>query len=188
MEALGAVGSIVGVVSLGVQISQILQKQIDEVKNADEKIAKFAIELRGASSSVEQLARILVDDGRAPRSDKLLNSNGRDALALSIQACNKVFRAITVLIAKSGEQVLAAVETFQEKVKKQHANAPESIVRIDIPLQVELSSIEHLKWPWRMRTMEGLSLDLEKLKSDLILQISVVTLARSVKDSKNKAK
>ena len=59
MDPLGIIGGAVGIVSLGIQLSQILQQQMDDVVHADEKLSKFVIEIHSTAFALSQLTKDL---------------------------------------------------------------------------------------------------------------------------------
>lgn len=110
-------------------------------------------------------------------SDRIFNDEGHNEIALIVRRCNNVFRHITVLVAKAGDAVLSNVDHFQsqfEKERKKWIEPEKSIVK----LEIELSNLEHLMWPWRLPRIEHYIADLDRLKLSLVLILSVANLAK----------
>ena len=174
MEALGAAAGIVGIISLGVQIAQILQKQIDDVQDADNRLLQIVNEIGATNTSLQNLHELLHRDDNNP-TEHLFSQQGRNDIMIILRRCNAVFRNITVLLAKAGKSVLAIVDDFQQKAGKMKS------IEVEEPiLDIELSSLEHLMWPWRFPKIEKYIADLDRLKLSLLLILSVAALAKKI--------
>ena len=174
MEALGAVGSVVGVVSLGIQLAQILQQQIDSIRGADERVKEIVAELHATAASLGALQALQLRDEQSP-ANKIFNETGSHAISYVVQRCNFVFRNIVVLVSKAGKEALAVVDDFQRKINRRRPGAKPDAVK----LEIELSNLEHLLWPWRLPKIEQYLADLERLKSSLLLLLAVADLAKN---------
>ncbi|MCJ1395405.1 hypothetical protein MMC18_008291 [Xylographa bjoerkii] len=173
MEALGAAASVVGIVSLGIQIGQILQKQIDDVRNADLRLLQIVYEIGATATSLQNLQALLLQDEENP-SERIFSRQCYQDIVSILNRCNVVFRNITVLVAKSGTAVLALVDDFQRKMNNSGSQDKDRQPVLDI----ELSSIEHLIWPWRLPKIEQYIADLDRLKQTLLLILAVNALAQ----------
>ena len=173
MEALGAVGSVVGIISLGIQLAQILQVQIDATRSADDRITQIVIEIRATASGLQSLQALLLRDAQA-RNDKIFDESGHRDIKTIVDRCNIVFRNVVTLVAKAGKAVLAIVDDFQRKIQRRNPLKKESTIK----LEIELSNIEHLMWPWRQAKIEQYVADLDRLKSSLLFILAVANLAR----------
>ncbi|MCJ1478875.1 Serine/arginine repetitive matrix protein 2 [Lambiella insularis] len=172
MEALGAAASIVGIVSLGIQLAQILQKQIGDVRDADERLLHIVIEIGATTTSLENLHELLRKDEDNPR-EQLFSQQGRNDIMVILRRCNAVFRNIIVLISKAGKGVLAVVDDFQRKTGKMKSIKDEGPI-----LDIELSSVEHLMWPWKLPKIGQYIEDLNSFKLSLLLILAVAALAK----------
>ena len=177
MEALGAVGSVVGIISLGIQLAQILQQQIDSVRDADHRVREIVAELDATASSLSAVQDLQLRD-RENSGDRIFNETGSQAISKIIQQCDVVYRNIVVLVSKAGKEALIAVDNFQRKIRKKKSGEF-SVVK----LEIELSNLEHLLWPWRLPKIEQYLADLERLKSTLLLLLAVADLAKKTKKS-----
>ncbi|MCJ1385968.1 hypothetical protein MMC17_009093 [Xylographa soralifera] len=173
MEALGAAASVVGIVSLGIQIGQILQKQIDDVRNADLRLLQMVYEIGATAASLQNLRALLLKDEENP-SERIFSHQCYQDIISILSRCNVVFRNITVLVAKSGTAVLALVDDFQRKMD----NSSTQDKDLQPILNIELSSIEHLMWPWRLPKIAQYVADLDRLKQTLLLILAVNSLAK----------
>ncbi|KAL9132602.1 MAG: hypothetical protein Q9175_006227, partial [Cornicularia normoerica] len=161
-----------------IQIAQILQKEIDAVQTATERVEQIVIEIRATATGLTNLQDFLLQDHEASLDDRIFNDEGRIEVAHIVRRCNTVFRNITVLVAK-------AIDQFQRQVKEEHKKKKrpeESGIKFDI----ELSNLEHLMWPWRLPKIEQYIADLDRLKLSLVLILSVANLAKTKKQKKIK--
>ena len=101
MEALGAVGSVVGIISLGIQIAQILQAQINTVRDADARLLQVVWEIQATASALSNLQDLLLED-KGP-DNRIFSDDGHHDIDCIIRRCDHVFRNITALIAKTGK-------------------------------------------------------------------------------------
>lgn len=172
MEVLAVTASIAGIVGLGIQIAQILQKQIGDVQDADDRLLQIVYEIGATTTSLQNLHELLRKDEDNPN-EQLLSQQCRNDVMNILHRCNVVFRNLTVLLAKAGKSVLAVVDDFQLKTGKLKSLKDKGPI-----LEIELSSIEHLMWPWRLPKLEQYIADLDKLKLSLLLILSVAALAQ----------
>ena len=187
MDPLSAIASIVGVVGFGIQIAQILQKEIDAIQTATERVEQIVIEIRATATGLTNLQELLLQDQKASVDDCIFNDEGRVEVAHIVRRCNTVFRNITVLVAKAGHGILSSVDQFQRQVKEEHENK-KGLEESNVKLEVELSNLEHLMWPWRLPKIEQYIADLDRLKLSLVLILSVANLAKTKKQKKVTAK
>ena len=187
MDPVSAVASIVGIVGFGIQIAQILQKEIDAIQTATERVEQIVIEIRATATGLTNLQDFLLQDHEVSLDDRIFNDEGRTEVTHIVRRCNTVFRNITVLVAKSGNGILSSVDQFQRKLEQEHKKdkgAGESSIK----LEIELSNLEHLMWPWRLPKIEQYIADLDRLKLSLVLILSVANLAKTKKQKKIKDK
>lgn len=187
MDPISAIASIVGIVGFGIQIAQILQKEIDAVQTATERVEQIVIEIRATATGLTNLQDFLLQDHEASLDDRIFNDEGRIEVAHIVRRCNTVFRNITVLVAKAGNAILSSVEQFQRQVEEEH-NKKKGPEESAIKLDIELSNLEHLMWPWRLPKIEQYIADLDRLKLSLVLILSVANLAKTKKQKKIKDK
>lgn len=172
--ALGAAGSVVGIVSLGLQLAQLMQAQIDGVRNADERLVQVVFEIRATAAGLNNLQEVLLYERKHSGRKTLRNKDRSDIISIVIR-CNQIFRKIIVLIAKSGkETVLAQVDDFQRKIDEQGQGRQKHEPTLDI----ELSSMEHILLWWRLPRMEKYRADLNGLTLTLLFLLTTLTLRR----------
>lgn len=169
VSAVGVVGSVVGIVSLGIELARVLQGQIDQVATAKDRLAQFVFEIKATALALTDLQDLLLST-RNPR-DRLFNDKGYDDIKLFVDRCTIVYRNIAALISKAGTACLAKVDDFVNK--KQNGPA-----KLDLSLDIELSKADHLLWPFKLAKVEQYVADLERLKLHLILMLNVAALAK----------
>ena len=83
-----------------------------------------------------------------------------------------------MLLAKSGKAVLARVDAFQRDMQNRQKTQTQKLP--DASLKIELSSLEHLMWPWRWPKIEQSIADLERVKLSLLLVLNVANLGSKI--------
>jgi len=174
LSAIGAMASVAGIISLGIQISQILQKQIDDVRNADERLLQIVHEIRGTAAALASLQDILVEEEKRGFNRRIFSVRGRRDIWDAVTRCNGIFRNIAVLLAKADRAVLAQVDEFQRKISKRGGAKPDQ----EITLNIEMCNIEHLVWPWRRPKIEQYVADLYKMSQLISLLLLTAALGR----------
>ena len=144
MEAVGAAASVVGIVAFGVQLCQILQIQLDDVRDADESLTQLVEEIKGTTYSITELRKLLQKD-EEPSPNRIFSDEGYAELTRIIERCEIVFRNIVALVAKAGREALVAVDDFQRTLNRKDTGKAEKQVTLDI----EVSKSEHLLYPFR---------------------------------------
>lgn len=187
MDPVSAIASIVGIVGFGIQVAQILQKEIDAIQTATERVEQIVIEIRATATGLTNLQDFLLQDHEASLDDRIFNDDGRNEITHIVRRCNTVFRNITVLVAKAGNRILSSVDQFQRQVEEEHKER-KGIEKSDVKLEIELSNLEHLMWPWKLPKIEQYIADLDRLKLSLVLILSVANLAKTKKQKKVKDK
>ncbi|KAL8917548.1 MAG: hypothetical protein Q9172_005804 [Xanthocarpia lactea] len=161
-DPLSAVAGIVGIVGFAGQLARILQKEIDDI-----------------STSTED-----AEDAN----NEIFSSEARHEIDHHLRHCNTIFRNITILVAKAGSGVLSQVDHYQRRMEEaQRALRHKQYDHIDIKLDIQLSNLEHLMWPWRLPTPQQYLADMDRLKLSLVLIVSVASLARTRKKKAIKA-
>ncbi|MCJ1252073.1 hypothetical protein MMC30_009311 [Trapelia coarctata] len=176
ISVLGVTASLAGIISLGISISQIMQKQIDDMRNADQRLLQIVFEIQGTAAALADLQNLLLEDESRPQS-KILNANGQKNVLVLVTQCNVIFRNIIVLLAKADKAVLAQVDEFQRAVSKQGSIKAEKEATLDI----EMSTIEHLVWPWRLPKIAQYMADLQNLTQVIRLSLDVAALGKREK-------
>ena len=175
MEGLAAAASVVGIVSLGIQLAQILQTQLDDIVDADERLVQLVTEIKGTAYSISQLRDFLQEEEDKSPNDRILIDQGRAEFISIIKRCDIVYRNCVTLIANAGTPALAAVDDFQRNLKRKD----ELKADYEVILDIEVSNLQHLMYPLRKSKIERCSADLDRLRLLLILMLSTASLAKS---------
>ena len=177
MEAVGAAASIAGIASLGLQLAHLLQKQVGEVIDAEERVNDLVSEVQATSNNLNKIKSLLRSDN-GPSGKQLVNEHFRHDLQFLINRCEAIFRNVVKLLAKAGTMALPGVDRFLRPFKKSEAMEPNTNVRLEIDF-VQLSASDKALWSFRRPKIEQYIADLGRLKSELMLLLLVVSLART---------
>jgi len=174
VDPISVAGTAIGAISLGIQITLILQTQIDQLRNADERLVQIVFEIRATAAGLANLQEVL-DYEKKHSGRKTIRDTDHSDIKSIISRCNHIFRKIVVLIAKPGkEAALARVDEFQRRIDKQRKGR-----RMEEPtLDIELSSMEHLVMFWRLPNLEKYRADLNGLTLTLLFLLTTITLRR----------
>lgn len=184
-EPLSIIASAVGIVGFGIQVAQILQKQAEETKGAKDQVEQIVVEIRATTKGLDNLKQFLIEDGNDCH-NATFNEEGRLEVSYIIRHCNTVFRNITVLVAKAGNGVLSQVDLFQRRMEDEHKKLGDN-EESNVKLEIELSNLDHLLWPWRLPKIQQYLADMDRLKLSLVLILSVANLAKTKKQRAIKA-
>ena len=177
ITAIGVAGSVVGIVSLGIQLGQIIQVQIDQVTGADERLVNFYLEIRDTSNALRDLGDLLVEDKHNQRG-RVFKERGHRDIKTVVERCYVVFRNVAALISKAGAACLAAVDDFVEKTEKRKT-LTEGAEKVKLDIQpLELNKLDRVLWLFRHSKIEQYVADLDRLKVTLILMLNVASLAK----------
>ncbi|KAL8858984.1 MAG: hypothetical protein Q9178_004465 [Gyalolechia marmorata] len=178
-DPLSAVAGIVGIIGFGGQIARILQKEIDDISTARERVQQIVIEIHATSTGFTSLKRLLLEDAD-DANNEIFSSEARHQIHHHLRHCNTIFRNIIVLVAKAGSAVLSQVDRYQRRMEEaQKLLRHKQYDNINIDLDIQLSNLEHLMWPWRLPKLQQYLADMDRLKLSLVLIVSVASLART---------
>ena len=184
-DPLSIIASVVGVVGFGIQVAQILQKEVDDITTAKERVEQIVIEIRATATGLNNLKDFLIED-TDDRDNATFNQEGLFEVSYIIRHCNIVLRNVTVLVAKAGNGVLSQVDLFLRRIEEEHKKLGKA-AEPDVKLEIELSNLDHLMWPWRIPKIQQYLADMDRLKLSLVLILSVANLAKSKKQKAIKA-
>ena len=178
MEAAGAAASIAGIASLGLQLAQLLQKQVGEVVDAEERVNDLVSEVQATSNNFDKIKFLLYSDDRSRSDEQIVNEHFRSDLDFLISRCEVIFRNVVRLLAKAGTLALSSVDKFLRPFKKKESYEPNIKVQLDIEF-VWLSASDKVLWSFRRPKIEQYIADLGRLKSELMLLLLVLSLAQT---------
>ena len=62
LAAIGVVANFAGIIGIAIQLAEILEKAIDDIRTADERVQRIAIELRVLASTLTHLLTLLKEN------------------------------------------------------------------------------------------------------------------------------
>lgn len=166
-EALGAAGSVAGIVSFGLQLATTLQTYIETMLEAEERLRDITFDINSTASALRQLQDIIDEDktGNDVRKStpKVFKDEGRREIEVIAQKCGKVYRTIVLLVNKAGN-----IDS-----KKSVSTASSDVV----PLKIS-SLTRMMKWPWVEPHIKRCQEQLRWLKMSLLFNLQLASLAR----------
>ena len=180
MEAVGAVGSIAGIAgiaSLGLQLAQLLQKQVGEIRDAEERVNDLISEVQATSNNLDKIKSLLLSDDASTKKH-VFNEQFRGDLQKLIDRCEAIFRNVVKLLAKAGTIALSSVDGFLRPFKRNGKSESDANVKLEIDF-VQLSTSDKALWSFRRPRIEQYIADLGRLKSELMLLLLIISLAKT---------
>ena len=181
MEVVGAVSAIAGIASFGLQLAQQLQKQIGEVREAEERVNDLALELQATSNNLDKIKSLLSSAENTTSQKYALNERFHDDLKFLIGRCEVIFRNIVRLLAKAGSLALSKVDSFLRPFKQNRVSNSNPDLKLEIEF-LKLSAGDRSLWSFRRPKIEQYIADLGRLKSELTLLLLIASLTRTVPD------
>lgn len=155
MEAVGSASAIVGIVGFGLSIATTLQTYIESTKEADERLRDTAHDVAATASALQQLHTLIELDEKT-EGTKIFSKDGLKGVNDTAAQCNVVFKRIVLHLNNAGYS-----DTEPQKY-----------------LELKISIINHLRWPWLEPRILRCRRELERLLLKLLLMLQVVTLAQ----------
>lgn len=177
MEAVGAVGSIAGIASFGLQLAQLLQKQISEIRDAEERVNDLVSEVRATSNNLDQIKSLLLSNDASTKTPTL-NHRFREDLQFLIQRCETIFRNVVTLLAKAGAGALSSVDGFLRPFRRNEKSKPDVDIKLKMEF-VQLSASNKALWSFKRPKIEECIADLGRLKSELMLLLLIISLLKT---------
>ncbi|KAK8045371.1 hypothetical protein PG993_005395 [Apiospora rasikravindrae] len=167
-DALGAAGSIVGIVAFGLKLATTLQTYVETVADAEQTLQDIAFEVSTTASALKQLQDLIEADALATQENRLpvLNANGKREIESLGRKCETVYQAIVHLLVKSNG---ADVEGHLAK----------STSIADLEALKTKTLFGKLKWPWVEKKIKKHQGELRWLKMSLLLHIQIAQLAQT---------
>lgn len=164
MEALvviGIIANFAGIVSLAIQLAELLEKAIDNARTADEKVQHIAAELRKLARGLTALQTLLDEDLKAS-GDRLFTDEDCRNIHRIVQQCDTIFHQIVISFAKMGRVALPdAVDESGGTAVIPHNT-----------LTFKFSMLGRLMWHFKSREILQSVADLNELKASLMLIIT----------------
>lgn len=169
MEALGAAGSILGIVGFGLQIATTLQTYVEGTREADDRIRDIANDINATASTLQRLQAAISHDEKLPSGSdggRIFNVEGLKSVNKIAAQCDAVFKRIVQLLNKAGN-----ARTFGGELANSERRG-----------DLKLSTLDSLRWPWLEPKISRCRQELERLliKLLLMLQISILVSQQSL--------
>lgn len=168
-EALGVAGSIVGIVSFGLQFATALQTYIEAVSDAENSLQDIAFDVSATASALQQLHDFIGvdsahgnDQGKKPA----LNEAGLKEIGLLSSKCQTVYTAIAVLLTKASGQKDKIPSEVTPDVAGFGAFKATMLCR-------------KLRWPWLEPRIKKYQEQLRWLKMSLLFHLQLAQLAKT---------
>lgn len=143
-EALGAAGSIVGIVAFGLQLATILQTYVEAALEAEERLRDIAFDINSTASALKQLQDIIDADqvdGALRKSPRVFKDEGLKEIEAMAGQCGKVYGIIVMLVTEAGTSDGKGKETSGKGKGKSFTSSPDMRT-------LKMSSLtRRLKWP-----------------------------------------
>lgn len=156
MAEIGLIGTIVGIASAGIKLSITLYTFSETVSTAQAEIKNVARDVSLTSAVLEELGASLRQDDEA----KLYSGSALRTATDVVKECEGVFNDINLVMGKAMDSA------SKRGIKKG---------------KLALSALDKLKWPFLQPKMDMLRGNLERLKSTLVLMLSVLSYARDLR-------
>ena len=177
MEAVGGVAAIAGIASFGLQLAQLLQKQVGDIRDAEERVRDLISEVQGTSNNLDKIKCLLLSND-ASTNKHSLNGRFREDLQFLIDRCEAIFRNVVKLLAKAGTMAMPNVDGFLRPFKKNPQATRDANVKLQIEF-VQLSASDKALWSFRKPKIEQYIADLDRLKMELMLLLLMVSLVKT---------
>jgi hypothetical protein len=157
MEALGATGSVVGIVGFGLQTAGTLQTYAEASLEVDDRIRDIANDISATASALQRLQAVISHDEKVPEG-KVFSIEGLKSVNKISSQCDAVFKRVVELLIKAG-------------------NPGGQLSNADRAKDLKLSTLDHLKWPWLEPKISRCRQELERLLIKLLLILQISNLA-----------
>lgn len=167
-DPLGAAGSIVGIVAMGMKLGTTLQAYVETAVDAEDSIRDIAFEISATASTLQQLLNLIkpAQTEAAGSHPPILNEAGLGEILSLADKCRNVYEKIFELVTKA---------TGPKADKGKGKENATGVVDLD-SLTIQ-TLYQRMRWPWLEPRVKKKQDQLRGLKIDLIFHLSVVQLA-----------
>ncbi|CAG8959900.1 hypothetical protein HYFRA_00013172 [Hymenoscyphus fraxineus] len=194
---LGAVGSVVGIASFGLQLAKFLDEFIDEFNSADDNLHNIFCGIEATNNALTQVEGLLREEKKniLERGKPILfSTKALDDVQEAADQCLKIFWRIeaTVLRKDSAKnlelQISRRLERFRKEVRKsRNLDEIPSALKLDASQKLKLSRRQQLTWAFSTGDkLEKYNRQLYRLQTTLILVFQVVHLKFSLTKPKQR--
>lgn len=161
------------IISLAIQITEILENEIEKARSANRRVQHIAVDLRATAYLLTTLQTLLDEDLKIS-SDRLFTDKDRLNIDPVVQQCGKIFRQIANSFSRMGRVVeLDAVDEHQPMTQ----SGSTAIVPYKTP-SFKFSVRGRLMWHFRSREIRQYVADLDQLMAKIMHITAVAEAAR----------
>jgi hypothetical protein len=180
ISVIAAVSSVVGIAGFGLQLYQVLDRFIDQVRSTDESIRVILEGIRATSDAMEQVKGFLDDENeniKKGHKAMLFNAKALSNIKGTADQCLELFWRIedtitTQLDSKTLEvQISNRLSAFNKDIE---SGGTSKVLKLDQPMV--LRKLKHLKWPLVAPKLEQYNVQLHRLQTNLILMFQVISI------------
>ncbi|WPG99965.1 Hypothetical protein R9X50_00278800 [Acrodontium crateriforme] len=151
-EVFGVACGALQVADAGIKLAETLYEYLDTVRNASKQLESVALQVKVTSSTLRSLGELLEDH----EAEKVCSQHVVADAQLAFKGCEKTF--------------LDVEDTFR------------ALIRSDGPSIGKVTTAGRWVYPFKKGKLETLQANLERLKTTLLLMLSVLTYARESKN------
>lgn len=153
MDGVSAAASIVGIATVGIQISIKVVTLANQISTAAERITAVGSDVSLTAGILHQLGELMTQKTGQDENTSIFSEGGLRTTKASADSCDKIFREVEKETSKASEMIKGRRRPVGEKVK--------------------LSVVEKMKWPFLQPGLETLRTDLREAKGTLMLMLQV---------------
>jgi hypothetical protein len=180
LSALGAAGSVVGVASFGLQLSQVLYKFTSQAWSAGDSLRSLLGVIHATTCALDQVRGILAEEcENLERKGRpvFFSTKAIDDVKSTADKCLLIFWRIEATITKNSgskleEELIKRLNTFNQQLATKKSPDP-------IPVDTNLISLTiwgRLRWPYIAPKLDNYTSQLQLLQMNLVLMFSVISL------------
>lgn len=185
LSALGAVSGAMGIASFGLRLATTLQTYIASTVDSPQRLKNCVSDIGSTASALQQLQDLLTADGvqdadggsgDAANNQQLFSVEGKREVERLGDRCKEVYERIVEMLSTASQRGTRAREKGKV-AKKREFNIPGKD-KDEAVFGIELSMLDHIKWPWVEPRIERCREELERLMTKLLLMLLIIGLAR----------
>ncbi|KAI0549191.1 hypothetical protein F4679DRAFT_276368 [Xylaria curta] len=184
VTALGAAGSVVGIIGFGLQLSQILYNYLSQVWSAQERLEAVVDEIELTTSALQEIYVFLqlevanIGHGQPLH---LFSGNSLEKIRAIANRCLVIFWRVEATIsgnltAELDDRLLEKLLDFDNKLKYY---TPGSTIQIESELTLDpLGLRDRFRWPSRASKLDKYCKQLQRYQDSLVLLLQIVSLGQ----------
>ncbi|TRX96984.1 hypothetical protein FHL15_002290 [Xylaria flabelliformis] len=184
VTALGAAGSVVGIIGFGFQLSQILCNYLSQVRSAQEHLEAVVDEIELTTSALQEIYGLLQQEvANIERGQPLylFSGNSLENIRAIANRCLVIFWRVEATISGNwttddNSRLLEKLLEFNDKLKH---STPGSTIQIESELTADpLGSWDKFRWPSKASKLDKYCKQLQRYKYNLVLLLQIVSLGQ----------